>query len=68
MRIDELAGRREHDWVAKDADYADIQAGVELLDRQLRVASIGDIKAAELRMFAYVANSSGAPHEDGPSS
>lgn len=66
MHIDEVAGERREGWAAAEADYAAIQTGVELLDRQLQVASIGDIEAAQLQMFAYVANSKGAPPEEEP--
>ena len=61
MRIDDTAGDRNECWTASPADYSDIQAGVDLLDRQLRVASVGDIKAAELEMVAYVLNSNDVP-------
>jgi hypothetical protein len=45
-------GAREHGvWALPDADYLDLCVALEVLDRQLTTASLGDIAKAEARML-----------------
>lgn len=57
LRIDKDSGSAVEGWTANDTDYAQLRAAVELLDRQLLVASKEDYRIAEAMMAAYVINS-----------
>jgi hypothetical protein len=49
------------DWTASPQEYAQMRAGVELLDEQLMVASKDDYRMAEKLMAIYVLTSRGGP-------